>query len=168
MVQLAGDTREEADARARALIDAQPDDVDHTWYDDERHVHELWLVRESGLGATAHVPGEPDTWEGWEDSAVPVDRLRRLPARPQTAVRGVRLRTPVRVRALRSRLRPHPHPLDLESEEGVARMRAFVERAADLVVSYGGSLSGEHGDGQSRGELLERMFGPELIEGSSG
>ena len=38
-----------------------------------------------------------------------------------------------------------------------------MEHAADLVVSYGGSLSGEHGDGQSRGELLPKMFGPELM-----
>ena len=54
-------------------------------------------------------------------------------------------------------------PFDLYSAEGVAAYRAFMERAADLVVAYGGSLSGEHGDGQSRGELLSRMFGPELV-----
>lgn len=164
MVQLTGDTREEADARARALIDAKPDDVEHTWYDDERHVHELWLVRESGLGATAHVPGEPDTWEGWEDSAVPVHRL------------GDYLRDLKRLYEEFDYGHPSVYghfghgcvhtriPFDLESEEGVARMRAFMEKAADLVASYGGSFSGEHGDGQSRGELLVRMFGPELIE----
>ncbi|CAM5562911.1 FAD-binding and (Fe-S)-binding domain-containing protein [Streptomyces viridochromogenes] len=165
MVQFAGDTREEADARARALIDAKPADVDHTWYDDERHVRELWQVRESGLGATARVPGKPDTWEGWEDSAVPVDRL------------GDYLRDLKRLYEEFDYGHPSVYghfghgcvhtriPFDLESEEGVARMRAFVEKAADLVVSYGGSLSGEHGDGQSRGELLVKMFGPELIEG---
>ncbi|MEU0112589.1 FAD-linked oxidase C-terminal domain-containing protein [Streptomyces bobili] len=165
MVQLTGDTREEVDARARALIDAKPDDVDHTWYDDEQHVRELWLVRESGLGATAHVPGKPDTWEGWEDSAVPVDRL------------GDYLRDLKRLFEEFGYGHPSVYghfghgcvhtriPFDLESQEGVARMRAFVERAADLVVSYGGSLSGEHGDGQARGELLDKMFGPELIGG---
>ncbi|MFA3872926.1 FAD-binding and (Fe-S)-binding domain-containing protein [Streptomyces sp. MMCC 100] len=164
MVQLTGDTREEADGRARALIDAKPDDVDHTWYDDEQHVRELWLVRESGLGATAHVPGQPDTWEGWEDSAVPVDRL------------GDYLRDLKHLYEEFDYGHPSVYghfghgcvhtriPFDLESGEGVARMRAFVEKAADLVVSYGGSLSGEHGDGQSRGELLVKMFGPELIE----
>jgi FAD/FMN-containing dehydrogenase/Fe-S oxidoreductase len=165
MVQLVGDTREEVDARARALIDAKPDDVDHTWYDDEQHVRDLWLIRESGLGATAHVPGKPDTWEGWEDSAVPVDRL------------GDYLRDLLRLYEEFDYGHPSVYghfghgcvhtriPFDLESEEGVARMRAFVEKAADLVVSYGGSLSGEHGDGQSRGELLVKMFGPEVIEG---
>ncbi len=48
---------------------------------------------------------------------------------------------------------------DLETEAGIRKYGEFVERAADLVVSYGGSLSGEHGDGQSRGALLPRMFG---------
>lgn len=165
MVQLNGDTREEAEAKARALIAAKPDDVDHTWYEDERHISELWLVRESGLGATAHVPGQPDTWEGWEDSAVPVDRL------------GDYLRDLKRLYEEFDYGHPSVYghfghgcvhtriPFDLTSEAGVAHMRAFVERAADLVVRYGGSLSGEHGDGQSRGELLVRMFGPELIEG---
>ncbi|MFJ9741439.1 FAD-binding and (Fe-S)-binding domain-containing protein [Streptomyces sp. NPDC101166] len=164
MVQLAGDTREEVETRARALIDAKPDDVDHTWYEDQRHVSELWAVRESGLGATAHVPGKPDTWEGWEDSAVPVHRL------------GDYLRDLKRLYEEFDYGHPSVYghfghgcvhtriPFDLESRDGVARMRAFVEKAADLVVSYGGSLSGEHGDGQSRGELLVKMFGPELIE----
>ena len=54
-------------------------------------------------------------------------------------------------------------PFDLYTAEGVAIYRRFMERAADLVVKHGGSLSGEHGDGQSRGELLDRMFGPELV-----
>jgi Fe-S oxidoreductase len=52
---------------------------------------------------------------------------------------------------------------DMETAEGIAKYRRFVEEAADLVVSYGGSLSGEHGDGQSRAELLPKMFGPELV-----
>ncbi|HUF78624.1 MAG TPA: FAD-linked oxidase C-terminal domain-containing protein, partial [Thermoanaerobaculia bacterium] len=51
---------------------------------------------------------------------------------------------------------------DLESAPGVAAFRSFVEEAAALVVSYGGSISGEHGDGQARGELLPLQFGPEL------
>ena len=53
---------------------------------------------------------------------------------------------------------------DLQSKPGIAKFRKFMEEAADLVVSYGGSLSGEHGDGQARAELLPRMFGPELVQ----
>jgi len=52
---------------------------------------------------------------------------------------------------------------DFQSEAGIRKYGEFVEKAADLVVSYGGSLSGEHGDGQSRGALLPKMFGPELM-----
>ncbi|MDQ0955516.1 FAD/FMN-containing dehydrogenase/Fe-S oxidoreductase [Streptomyces phaeochromogenes] len=164
MVQLTGDTREEADARAQALIDAKPADVGHTWYDDEKHVQELWSVRESGLGATAHVPGKPDTWEGWEDSAVPVNRLGDYLRDLQWLYEEFDYGHPSVYGHFGHGCVHTRIPFDLESEEGVARMRTFVERAADLVVSYGGSLSGEHGDGQSRGELLVKMFGPELIE----
>ena len=55
-------------------------------------------------------------------------------------------------------------PFDLHTADGVAAFRRSCERAADLVVeSYGGSFSGEHGDGQARGELLPRMFGERLV-----
>ncbi|WP_049574047.1 FAD-binding and (Fe-S)-binding domain-containing protein [Streptomyces sp. SBT349] len=165
MVEFAGDTRDEAEGKARALLDDTPEGVEHTWYDDPRHTEELWRVRESGLGATAHVPGEPDTWEGWEDAAVPPDRL-------GTYLRGYHALCEEFGYGRPSVYGHFGHgcvhtriPFDLETAEGVTRMRAFVERAAELVIGFGGSLSGEHGDGQSRGELLVKMFGPELIEG---
>ena len=53
---------------------------------------------------------------------------------------------------------------DLYTAEGIRRFRSFMDEAADLVVSLGGSLSGEHGDGQARGDLLPKMYGPELME----
>jgi Fe-S oxidoreductase len=53
---------------------------------------------------------------------------------------------------------------DLESEPGILKFREFIDRAADMVVDHGGSLSGEHGDGQARGALLPKMFGPELMD----
>jgi Fe-S oxidoreductase len=53
---------------------------------------------------------------------------------------------------------------DLQTSTGIARFRAFIDEAADLVVRYGGSLSGEHGDGQARGELLHKMFGESLVQ----
>jgi FAD/FMN-containing dehydrogenase len=52
---------------------------------------------------------------------------------------------------------------DLQTKEGIQKFRSFVEDAADLAVRHGGSFSGEHGDGQSRGELLEKMYGNDLI-----
>ncbi|HJS73501.1 MAG TPA: FAD-linked oxidase C-terminal domain-containing protein, partial [Vicinamibacteria bacterium] len=123
----------------------------------------IWLVRESALGATAVVPGQPPTWEGWEDSAVPPERLGGY-------LRD--LRKLFQNHGLRGDLYGHfgqgcVHTridFELRTRRGIERYRAFVEEAADLVTSYGGSLSGEHGDGQSRGELLSRMFGPEMID----
>ena len=122
----------------------------------------VWAVRESGLGATGHVPGKPLMWEGWEDAAVAPEKL------------GGYLRD---LRALLDRYQyggdfyghfghgcVHTRTnFDLTSKEGIAKFRSFILEAADLVSSYGGSFSGEHGDGQARGELLEKMFGPELM-----
>ena len=77
-VQFGGDSREEVDAAAERMlkgIHESEHDPQVAFLDDPRHEDELWQVREAGLGATAHVPGRPDTFEGWEDSAVHPDRL---------------------------------------------------------------------------------------------
>ena len=77
MVQFGGDTTEESDQRAHDMLAALGEtehDPDVSFTDDPEREDELWQAREAGLGATAHLPGRPDTWEGWEDSAVPVDR----------------------------------------------------------------------------------------------
>ncbi len=122
----------------------------------------VWGIRESGLGGTARVPGERPTWAGWEDAAVPPHRLadylrdfRRLCDRHgyRCALYGHYGQGCVHTRI----------DFELTTVAGVANWRSFLEQGADLVVSYGGSLSGEHGDGQARAELLPRMFGPELV-----
>ncbi len=127
---------------------------------DQRH---LWEMRENGLGATAFVPGEPDTWEGWEDSAVPPGSLGNY------------------LRDLDALYRRHGYHsvlyghfgqglvhcrvnFDLVSKAGIDVFGAFLEEASDLVAKkYRGSLSGEHGDGHSKAAFLDRMFGPELV-----
>ncbi|MBB3041835.1 FAD-binding and (Fe-S)-binding domain-containing protein [Nocardioides soli] len=169
LVQMGGEDADEADRRAEQMLRALGT-TDHApdvaFYDDPAREHELWQVRESGLGATAHVPGKPDTFEGWEDSAVPVDRLgdylRDLRVLYEefgyAGDTGPSLYGHFGQGCVHTRV-----PFDLYSTEGVAAYRRFLERAADLVVSYGGSLSGEHGDGQTRGELLPRMFGDEVV-----
>ena len=165
MVEFGGETLSEAEAQALKLIDSlsrntTPPNV--RLYSGAQ-AKRIWEVRESSLGATSHVPGEPLNWEGWEDAAVDPEKLGGY------------------LRALRKMMADFSYKgslyghfghacvhtrlnFDLESKEGIAKYRKFVEEAADLVVSFGGSLSGEHGDGQSRAELLPRMFGPELME----
>ena len=122
----------------------------------------MWRIREAGPRAAATAPGAPLEWEGWDDAAVAPEKLgnylRDLRAlldeyQYQTGFYGHFGHGCIHMRV----------NFDLETESGIRKYAQFVNRAADLVVSYGGSLSGEHGDGQSRGALLPKMFGDELM-----
>jgi len=123
----------------------------------------VWQVREAGLGLTSRHPVLGDTYNGWEDPAVAPERLGPYVADLQKLLDRHGLHS-----ALFGHFGDgcvHAHmDFDLTSPDGIARFRGFVEEAADQVVEHGGSLSGEHGDGQARGELLSRMFGPELVD----
>jgi FAD/FMN-containing dehydrogenase/Fe-S oxidoreductase len=168
LVEFGGETKDEADAKAHALV-AELRKARHDgptgWklYDDPEQERHLWEVREAGLGATAFIPGKADTYEGWEDSAVPPERvgeyireLRKLAAKYgyESALYGHFGQGCIHAR----------WNFDLKTKEGVTNFRRFIEDVSDLVLSLGGSLSGEHGDGQSRAELLPKMFGEELVE----
>jgi FAD/FMN-containing dehydrogenase/Fe-S oxidoreductase len=157
-----GEARDAAEELLAALRAAGGVTVDKV-YEDDTHIAEMDSVREAALGATARVPGFPDTWPGWEDSAVPpaalADYLRDLEKLLDEYGYGA------------ASLYGHfghgcvhtSIPFEMNTEDGIAKFRSFVTRAAHLVHSYGGSLSGEHGDGQARGELLSIMFGEDLI-----
>ena len=168
MIMFGGDTEQEAEQRAKELIAAVQADGEHpkphvAYIEDPEVEDNLWQVRELGLGATAYPPGKHETHEGWEDAAVAPERLGDyLRAFRQLLTRhdyhGASLYGHFGQGCVHTRI-----PFELRTETGIANYRSFAEEAADLVVSYGGSLSGEHGDGQSRGELLPKMFGPELM-----
>jgi FAD/FMN-containing dehydrogenase/Fe-S oxidoreductase len=164
--EFGGNRIQEAEGQARALMETlgrSPSPPQMRLFTDKRQARHVWEIRESALGTTSHVPGEPLGWEGWEDAAVAPDRLGSYLRDLRKLMSGY---------GYRSALYGHfGHAcvhmkinFDLQSRQGIANFRKFVEEAADLVVSYGGSLSGEHGDGQSRAELLPKMFGPELIQ----
>ena len=87
---------------------------------------------------------------------------RPLPPRPPQAAREVRLQL-LALRPLRPGLHPHPDRLRPEDPRASKHFREFLDEAGDLVVRYGGSISGEHGDGQSKAALLPKMFGDELV-----
>jgi FAD/FMN-containing dehydrogenase/Fe-S oxidoreductase len=156
LVEMGGDTPAEAAAAARRLAQGRG-----LLVEDAAAQRSIWTVRESAVGTTSRDPRLGDGWPGWEDAAVAPARL------------------PSYLRDFRALLASHGYSaalyghfgegciharinFDLASEEGARRYRAFMEAAADLVVAHGGSLSGEHGDGQARGELLPRMYGEEL------
>jgi FAD/FMN-containing dehydrogenase/Fe-S oxidoreductase len=165
LVEMGAWSREEAQEKAEQLVGAAQswNIVPTARIYNAADAARVWSVRESALGATVFVPGEPEGWEGWEDAGVPPAQL------------GVYLR---QVTALmseygyRSALYGHYGQgcvhmrinFDFETEEGRRNFREFLDRAADLVLSLGGSLSGEHGDGQARSALLPKMFGPELMQ----
>ncbi|MFF7013122.1 FAD-binding and (Fe-S)-binding domain-containing protein [Streptomyces fimicarius] len=160
-VETGGDTPAEARAHAERVLRAA-DAVDGTVVTDPAGQRALWRIREDAAGTATRTPDGSEAWPGWEDCAVPPARL------------GAYLRD---FRALLAehglRGTPYGHfgdgcihvriDFDLISPEGVARFRRFSEETADLVVAHGGSLSGEHGDGQARAELLPRMYGDELV-----
>ncbi|HLG71401.1 MAG TPA: FAD-linked oxidase C-terminal domain-containing protein [Chloroflexota bacterium] len=165
MIEFGGDTKEESDAKANELIawlKKEKGCEQLKLFDDPHEEKLIWEVRESGLGATAQVPGEPDTWEGWEDSAVPPEHvgnyLRELNKLYKKYDYFGALYGHFGDGCIHTRI-----DFDLRSSEGIKKYRAFMEEASDLVLSFGGSLSGEHGDGQSRAELLPKMFGPDLV-----
>jgi FAD/FMN-containing dehydrogenase/Fe-S oxidoreductase len=137
--------------------------INFRMFPDRREARKVWEIRESSLGAVSRVPGEPANWEGWEDAAVAPEKLgaylRDLKMLADDYDYKCVLYGHFGDGCVHNRL-----SFDLESAEGIAKFRRFMEEAADMVVSYGGSLSGEHGDGQARAELLPKMFGPELVE----
>jgi len=165
MVEFGGLTREESDEKARRLmgiLQEKPDAPSMKLFDDETEEEQLWKVRESGLGATARIPGEPDAWEGWEDSAVSPRKLggylRDFRALLDKYHYTGALYGHFGQGCVHTRIN-----FDLKTTEGVAHFRRFLDEAGDLVVKYGGSISGEHGDGQSKAALLPKMFGEDLI-----
>ncbi|WUS98468.1 FAD-binding oxidoreductase [Streptomyces sp. NBC_00708] len=158
-----GATPAEARAHAERLVRAVSGDaVDTAVVTGPAGQRALWRIREDAAGTATRMPDSSEAWPGWEDCAVPPARL------------GGYLRD---FRALLAehglRGTPYGHfgdgcihvriDFDLLTGEGVARFRRFSEDLAALVVAHGGSLSGEHGDGQARAELLPRMYGDELV-----
>jgi FAD/FMN-containing dehydrogenase/Fe-S oxidoreductase len=167
LVEFGGQTQEEADGKAHELVaalDKRQDGPSHKLYDDPEEETRVWEIRRHSAGAARQpiAGGGHGGWPNWEDAAVAPDRM------------GDYLRDFV---ALLDRFGYdgvfYGHwgqgcvhcriDWQLRTAEGVATYRRFMEQAADLVVAYGGSLSGEHGDGHGRAELWPKMFSPELM-----
>ncbi|ANS66019.1 oxidoreductase [Streptomyces lincolnensis] len=160
-VETGGESEDEARARAEAIVRAA-DVLDALVVTDPAGQRALWRIREDASGTATRMPDGSEAWPGWEDCAVPPARLGAYlrDFRGLLAEHGLR-GTPyghfgdgcIHVRI----------DFDLLTQAGVARFRRFSEELADLVVAHGGSLSGEHGDGQARAELLPRMYGADMV-----
>ncbi|MBV8941898.1 MAG: 4Fe-4S dicluster domain-containing protein, partial [Solirubrobacterales bacterium] len=166
ILEFGGETKQEVDDRAHSLMEHlknQKNAPTMQLYDDKPREHQIWEIRESALGGSSFVPGKEPAWAGWEDSAVPADRvgsyLRDLDALFgkygwQPSIFGHFGQGCLHIRV----------PFELTTQTGLDRFRSFMDEATTLVVKYGGSFSGEHGDGQARAQFLPKLFGDEIVE----
>ncbi len=165
LCEFGGDTQTDADAQAAAFaafvieIGAHPMARIYTSAEAKR----VWHIRESALGATAFVPGKGTGWEGWEDAAVDPAQLGSYLRAIYALMNEFGYQSPMYGHFGQGCVHMR-HNFDLETAPGILKFREFMERATEIALAHGGSLSGEHGDGQSRGALLPKMFGPELMQ----
>ena len=165
IAEFAGDTPQEATDRARAAeahMERQSKRPPMQVVSDLALQRRVWEVREAGLGATSFPPGQPDGWEGWEDASVEPQHLGQY-LREFRALFGKFGYTSAFYGHFGQGCVHCRINFDFHTKEGLDRYRAFTEEAAHLVTRFGGSLSGEHGDGQSRGELLPIMYGESMM-----
>jgi FAD/FMN-containing dehydrogenase/Fe-S oxidoreductase len=167
LVQFGGKNSSEARRRADKLADylgAQEDSPPMRILDNADDESTIMAVREGGLAATARLEGGVMAWPGWEDAAVDPARLGDYLRDFRTLLNEFGYDAACIYGHFGHGCVHTRIPFDLTTLHGVRDFRAFVDRAARLVVEYGGSLSGEHGDGQARGALLPIMYGERVME----
>ncbi|MGW9555433.1 FAD-binding and (Fe-S)-binding domain-containing protein [Nocardiopsis sp. NPDC055551] len=166
LVEIAGKDPRDAAETAEAMIaslegDSRPRDASVVV--SSVHQKALWRIREEGAGLTSRTPTGAEAWSGWEDAAVPPenlgDYLRDFDALMARHERYGLVYGHFGDGCLHVRI-----DFELTHERGRREYRAFMEEAAEIVVRHGGSLSGEHGDGQARSELLSRMYPRGVID----
>jgi FAD/FMN-containing dehydrogenase/Fe-S oxidoreductase len=168
VMELGGATRDEVRTAAenvRRRAAAVRECLGVAVFTDPLDQRAVWSIRESGLGAGALIPGHPRTWPGAEDSAVPPTRLGEFLRRLVLMLARHDLAAATYYGhfgegCVHSRIN-----FDFFTPSGIATFRSAMVELAQLVTEFGGSLSGEHGDGLARSELLSTMFGAELLEG---
>ncbi|MGA7571885.1 MAG: FAD-linked oxidase C-terminal domain-containing protein [Candidatus Aquilonibacter sp.] len=164
--EFGGDTKQEASDRAHGLIEAikaQPDPPSVNFFDDHEEQERFWRFRDNALGATSKIPNQADYYPGWEDSAVDPKRLGDYIRKFQAMLDEYDYKGSIYGHFGQACVHVSIN-FDLFTAAGIAKYREFVTKMAHICVEHGGSLSGEHGDGQARGELLPIMYGDELVQ----
>ncbi|WP_433527694.1 FAD-binding and (Fe-S)-binding domain-containing protein [Nocardia pseudovaccinii] len=163
-VESVGDTPAEAYAAAEQLC-RTVGALDSRIVTDPGAAAALWRIRAEGAGLAGRTPAGDPAWPGWEDAAVPPEHL------------GAYLRdfaTLTKDHGVDGLLYGHVGDgcihvrLDLPIADAPQRFRNFIQDATELVVRYGGSLSGEHGDGRARSELLSIMYSQDALDAFAG
>lgn len=165
LVEMGGFSNQEVAEKSEKLLKAfaARKSISFSNFEKESDQKKIWAIREATFGASVFIPGEKDTYAGFEDSAVHPDQLGAY------------------MRELRKLFEKYGYSsityghfgdgcihsrvsFDLRSDAGIQTYKAFMDEASDLVLKFGGSFSGEHGDGQTWGHYLPKMFGPELVQ----
>jgi FAD/FMN-containing dehydrogenase/Fe-S oxidoreductase len=157
---LFAETEGEPPASLGAAASAAPGFVGAEVVADPARAARLWRIREDGAGLATRGPGGAEAWPGWEDAAVPPAELGRYLRRFQALLVRFGLHGAVFGHFGEGCLHVR---IDFDLAHDPATFRTFLHAAADLVAEHGGSLSGEHGDGQARSELLPRLYPPAVI-----
>jgi FAD/FMN-containing dehydrogenase/Fe-S oxidoreductase len=123
----------------------------------------IWSVREAALGLSMAMKGDAKSLSFVEDTAVAPERLRDYIDRFLTMVREHGSEAGVYAHASVGCLHVRP-VVNMKTEAGVRQFESIARASADLVLEFGGALSGEHGDGLVRSPFMEKMFGPVLYE----
>jgi FAD/FMN-containing dehydrogenase/Fe-S oxidoreductase len=159
-VEIGAATEAEAEARMAALA-ADAGTTSMRVVRDPIEAGRLWAIRADGAGLAGRTEANKEAWPGWEDAAVPPEHL------------GTYLRALDKLMAQHGvEGEPFGHfgdgcihvRIDIPLQDDGRPLRAFMEDGAALVTSLGGSLSGEHGDGRARGELLKVMYSQQAID----
>ncbi|SDO20439.1 FAD-binding and (Fe-S)-binding domain-containing protein [Geodermatophilus sp. DSM 45219] len=163
IVELTGETVAEIEAKARGVL-TDAGALDSLVVTDIAEAAAIWRIREDGAGLAARTSDGRPAHAGWEDAAVPVEQLGSYLREFEALLDGHGLQCV-----------PYGHfgdgcvhgridfPFDREPDRGREAYRAFVQDAAALVARFGGSVSGEHGDGRARSELLPHMYSPHVL-----
>ncbi len=133
------------------------------FFDDHEQQERFWRFRDNALGATSKIPNQADYYPGWEDSAVDPKRLGDYIRKFQAMLDEYGYKGSIYGHFGQACVHVSIN-FDLFTAAGIAKYREFVTKMAHICVEHGGSLSGEHGDGQARGELLPIMYGDELVQ----
>ncbi|WP_084688741.1 FAD-binding and (Fe-S)-binding domain-containing protein [Paraburkholderia oxyphila] len=170
VLEFGADSMEDATRQAKAaerhfLTGEAGPDVTGFVVTEKVQQQKIWSIRETGASAVALSidPGKPDPMVGWEDAAVDPERLGDYLRNFQALVDRYGYETCLYGHfgdgCVHARI-----TFDIRTAEGILKWRGFLREAAQLVVDFGGSLSGEHGDGQAKAEFLPIMYGPEIMQ----
>jgi FAD/FMN-containing dehydrogenase/Fe-S oxidoreductase len=163
-VEFYADTKDDLPPRMRALEDDLRDRSFGYRYDahlDPAAQAKVWSLREAALGLSTAMKGDAKSISFVEDTAVAPERLSEYIGRFLGILRQHGAKAGIYAHASVGCLHVRP-VINLKTRDGVAKFEAIANAIAELVLEYGGALSGEHGDGLVRGPFMERMFGPDL------